>query len=321
MARFFASGSIWNRPLADDAPLDRDSAAYVRELRRQAAPRRLGGWGSGIMIKRFGVPIYTVDADQPGVQVALDNRAPLLAEAFASVPMPADARPARGTDGNIAIYQPSTDTLWEFWKARRRADGWHARWGGKMTNVSRSPGHYRELRDESNQLVQRAHWGTTSAKFSLVAGVMTTREVRSGRIPHALNVGVPQARKDVWSLPAGGTDGRSSRPCAIPQGAHFRLDPDVDVDRLGLPPVVAMMARAAQRYGIIVVNTSGGVGFRAEDPGSSATNPWPRLLGGRNSTEVMQSFPWKHLQLLPLELRRREGPAGKGAPTERPKQC
>ena len=30
------------------------------------------------------------------------------------------------------MYQPSTDTLWEFWLMRRAADGWHARWGGKL---------------------------------------------------------------------------------------------------------------------------------------------------------------------------------------------
>lgn len=321
---FFARDSIWNSRLDAGALLDPNSDAYVAELRRQARPRSRGGFGSSIMTKLYGVPIYTVKGDAREVRVSLDKRnAPLLQEAFERVPMPAEARPADGRDANLAVWQPSTDTMWEFWHLSRRADGWHAEGGGKMTDVSKSPGRYRDRRDDSGELIERDHWGTTSAKFPLVAGVMTIEELEAGNIPHALNFAIPQARKDVWSWPAQGTDGRLDSAKAIPQGARFRIDPRIDLRTLGLPPVIETMARAAQRHGMVLVNTSGGVGFRAEDPTRYETNPYPALFGGLKPYELMSRFPWEHLQMLPLDLRRRdvEGTSrARPRPADRPRR-
>src|SRR4051794_33880390 len=116
-ATFFSPTSMWNQPLPADAQLDPDSAYYVRDLARQAAPKIQGGYGASIATTQYGVPIYTVGPDQPRVNVKLDGGAtsPLLSAAFQSVPVPNDALPAGGTDLNMAIYQPSTDTMWEFW--------------------------------------------------------------------------------------------------------------------------------------------------------------------------------------------------------------
>jgi len=302
---FFSRRSIWNAPLADDQPLDPSSGAYVAELRRQSRPRAEGGFGSSIMTTKFGVPIHTVGRDQRSVRVKLDqSNSPLLAQAFERVPIPDDARAAAGTDGNLAVWQPSTDTMWEFWRLTREGDGWHAKWGGKMTEVSDSPGYYRDRSDERGQPIERSHWGTTAAKFPLVAGVMTVDELKSGEILHALNFAIPEARKDVWSWPAQGTDGNLDSPRAIPEGARFRLDPKLDIESLDLPPTVRAMAYAAQRYGMVLVNQSGGVGFRAEDPAQYGDNPYPELFGGKSPSMLMRRFPWEHLQMLPLDPRR-----------------
>ena len=57
-----------------------------------------------------------VTLDQGPSQVDLQN-------AFNAVPIP--RVPGRaGTDGNLAVYQPSTDTMWEFWRlSMQAADG------------------------------------------------------------------------------------------------------------------------------------------------------------------------------------------------------
>ena len=57
-----------------------------------------------------------------------------LAVQWKAVPMPSYVEPATGTDSQMTIYQPSTDTIWEFWKAGKtrrkmasllgRAHGW-----------------------------------------------------------------------------------------------------------------------------------------------------------------------------------------------------
>ena len=59
------------------------------------------------------------------------------------MPIPPGARPATGSDAQMTIWQPATDKLWEFWQARKDAQGnWHAGYGGAMQNVSQSPGYY-----------------------------------------------------------------------------------------------------------------------------------------------------------------------------------
>src|SRR6201999_536909 len=105
----FASNSVWNAQLADDAPLADNSDALVGELRRQTG---LAG-GTWINTTSYSVPVYTVGADQPNVQVIADTPYPPLQQAWAAVPLPAGARPAWGSDAHLVVYQPSTDTMWE----------------------------------------------------------------------------------------------------------------------------------------------------------------------------------------------------------------
>jgi hypothetical protein len=304
-ANFFAPDSIWNKPLPANTPLDPNSAMYVRDLARQAAPRTLGGYGSGIQTTTYGVPIYTVTANQPRVPVKLDTNSPILSAAFqAGVPIPANALAAAGTDGNLAVWQPATDTMWEFWRLTRATDGWHARWGGKMGGVSKNPGVYRDvLGADGKTFVERCWWGAPSSKFPLVAGVIRISELRSGVIPHALELHIPEIRAGVRSAPAQASDGASTRPDSIPMGAHFRLDPSINVDAMPWAPAIKALAHAAQTYGIVLGNRSGGVGFRAEDPAQYGTNPWPALFNNIQPSMLMRQFPWSKLQALPVSLR------------------
>jgi hypothetical protein len=62
-------------------------------------------------------PIYKVGADVPRVPVTLDSGpwANLLKQELAEgVPIPANALPSSGSDGAMVVWQPSTDTMWEF---------------------------------------------------------------------------------------------------------------------------------------------------------------------------------------------------------------
>jgi hypothetical protein len=304
-ANFFAPTSIWNQGVAPNAPVDPNSAAYVRNLARQATPRTAGGYGAGIQTTSFGVPIYTVGAAQPRIPVKLDTVSPILGAAFkAGIPLPANAVAAAGTDGNLAVWQPSTDTMWEFWKLTRQADGWHARWGGKMVGVSRNPGVYRDvLGPDGKNYIERCWWGAPSSKFPLVAGVIRISELRSGVIPHALVLHLPEIRAGVRNFPAQGTDGGSTAPNSIPMGARFRLDPSVNVNAMPWPPAIKALAKAAQSYGVVVGNRSGDVGFRAEDPRQYGTDPYPALFGNVSASKLMRQFPWDKLRMLRLDLR------------------
>jgi hypothetical protein len=131
-------------------------------------------------------------------------------------------------------------------------------------------------------------------------------ELKAGVISHALAMNIPWARPKVYSWPAQRTDGKSTDPNAIPEGARFRLDPQLDIDKLNLPPMTRMMAKAAQRYGIIVRDQTGhAISFFAENPAQYVTNPYTGSTGfyrGSYPNPVTKAFPWQHLQLLKMDL-------------------
>lgn len=312
---FFGPDAVFNQRVDGATTLDRDSAAYAAELQRQAE-----NFDATVNMRRFTVPIYRVPGTQPRVKVTIDRPdARRLQEIMADVPVPADAVASEGTDGNVAIYQAATDTMWEFWRFTREEDGFHADWAGRVVGLDDSPGWYRDLRDpESGLALEKPFWGTNATHLNLLGGIMTVPEIRSGRIDHALVISIPEARAGVWSAPANATDGRIADARAIPEGAWFRLDPDLDIDALGLPPLTRMMARAAQRYGMVVANTARSVVFYAEDASRRTTDPYASVMGGLRPVDVARAFPWEHVQTLPLRLS--DGQATAADALRRPKR-
>lgn len=289
----FAPTSFWNVRLADDAPLDPKSATYVSELRHQV--EWAGPW---MNTTQYSTPVYTVPGDEPRVRVQLDDVAPSapdLVRAFADVPIPENAVPAQGTDKHLVVWQPETDSMWEFWLAARQGDGWHARWGGHMERVSQNPGYYENPRD----------WGATATSLPLLGGLIRLQELEAGRIDHALALGIPETRREWFSWPANRTDGHVDSPDAIPEGARFRLDHSLDLSRLRMAPIVRIIAEAAQRYGIVIRDKAGAVVFYGEDPQPTGHDPYHGPGGYFEneyiSTLLREQFPWHRLQALRTE--------------------
>jgi hypothetical protein len=228
--------------------------------------------------------------------VRLDGRNPALAEAFQRVPIPLNAVEAAGTDGHLVVWQPSTDTMWEFWRAYKWLDGWHAVYGGRMTGVSTNPGHFTDP----------PVWGATATSLPLLGGLIRLEELEAGRIDHALAFAIPEIRRQVYSWPAQRTDGSSFRPDAIPAGTRFRIDPRLDLSTLPMSPLVRRMAEAVQRYGMVVRDGGRAVAFYAEDSTPTGRNPYLGPTGyfeGRYVSHLLQEFPWEHLQALRTQLR------------------
>jgi hypothetical protein len=105
----------------------------------------------------------------------------------------------------------------------------------------------------------------------------------------------------VFRWPAQRTDGWINGGLVVPEGMRFRLDPTLDIASLHLPPLVRMLAEAAQRYGIVVRDKSGGVTFYAEDPAPLGANPYAGdngFFGGDYPNHLLARFPWSRLQAL-----------------------
>jgi hypothetical protein len=300
--RFFSSTSFWNQPVASNALLDPSSAALVGALNERIASEWSTGGGPGINTTSWSTPIYTVPANQATVRVTLVRvRAPSLQAAWTAVPLPANAKPAAGVDGQLVVWQPSTDRLWEFWKLSHQTTGWQARWGGAMQHVSSASGAYQR----SDWPGAQTSWGATACSLSIVGGLITLEDLAHGEINHALAMAVPNVRAGVYATPAEHTDGTSTSPLALPEGAHLRLDPTLDLASLHLPRITLMLAEAAQRYGIVVRDVASHVTLYGQDPTPTATNPYLGSGGyfeGKTTARLLASFPWSHLQVLAMEL-------------------
>jgi hypothetical protein len=301
--RYFASTSFWNEPLLASTPLDPSSAAIVGAFNQVVAiegPKK----GLNINTTAYSVPIYTVPANQPTVKVIVNkpnsSGYPLQA-AWSAVPLPPNAQPAKGTDKTLAVWQPSTDKLWEFWNFERTLTGSMARWGGAMEKVSQGPGVYTSLSWPG----AKPQWGSSASSLAIVGGLITLEDLEKGRINHALAMAVPNPRAVVYASPAQRTDGTSTEPFSLPEGAHLRLDPNLNLASLHLPHLMLMMAEAAQRYGIFVRDRSANITFYAQDPTPTGTNPYIGPHGyfeGKCQCQLLTAFPWSHLQLLKMEL-------------------
>jgi hypothetical protein len=283
--RLFAPTSFWNRELPAGEPLDPNSAQLVAALSGEVKaemPTRKGPW---INMNAWSVPVYTVGADIPKVHVTLDTGVVQLQRDFDAVPIPANVHVSAGSDRHLVIYQPSTDTFWEFWHMGLLADGWHARWGGKMTNVSTSPGYFPNS------------FGASATSLPLLGGLTTIAELRAKKIDHALAMAIPNTDRDHVTFPAQRGDGRVTGSTAVPQGTQFRIDPSVDLSKLGLTPVGLAFARAAQRYGMVVRDSADCVTFYAEDSTGTVAD-YKQLLGGVYPDQALKNFPWDRLQVV-----------------------
>ena len=69
----------------------------------------------------------------------------------------------------MTVWQPSTNRLWEFFKASKLADGWHASFGGSMSSASGSPGYYDT---DSWPGLSQPYWGSTATSLPVIAGTM-----------------------------------------------------------------------------------------------------------------------------------------------------
>jgi hypothetical protein len=299
--RLFSLTSIWNERVAPSAPLDPSSGTLVANLVAEVRRERTTANGPLIQAARSSTPLYRVGVAQARVRVRLDDRqAPghtALRRALAAVPIPANAEAGAKPIRYMSIWQPATDTLWELRGARKLADGWHARWGGAMRKVSRNRGYYTPAAWRG----ATQSWGATPSSLPLVAGAIRADDLRAGRIDHALAINVPAPRADVFTWPAQRTDGDGATP-TLPEGAHLRLDPDVDVNSLRLPRLTRMIAEAALRYGLVVRGQDRAISFVGENPAQFRKNPYRKYFLGRNSQQLLANFPWDRLQVLQMHL-------------------
>ena len=118
---------------------------------------------------------------------------------------------------------------------------------------------------------------TRASGFGL-AGMIWPEELRAGSIDHALVFAYPYTKAGGPVAPATAADGLSTRLDAIPFGARVQLDPSLNLDALGLTAYEKTVAKALQRYGMILGDSGGALSLYAINAKSYAVDPYAGVL-------------------------------------------
>lgn len=287
------------------APLDGNSAAIAANVAAQVANH----WGgvAAFNAHEWNTTFYRVDRTTPRTRVKWSNCLRFNwtpdgiytgRKVFVDVPVPTYAVPAPGSDGAMSIYDPVTNTSWEFWKMKKDATGaWQACQGGRIDNVAKANGQY------------SVGFGVSASGLSMTAGTISAAEAKAGRIDHAMYLAVMKARWfSEFSWPAVRSDGYTKDPTTPLEGQRLRLDPTLNIDALPMSRFAKTVARAAQKHGFIVSDKGGAVALVGEGAqslrASTGSDPWPAILGGKDY-EALRGFPWHRLQVLPKDYGKR----------------
>jgi hypothetical protein len=311
IATIFAPNSFWYTPIPTNVPLHPNSANFVADfLRQKTSPSYYTT--VGINTTFYTSPVYLADAGTATVPVTewhcMDNGFPhpQLAQQWSAVPIPSNAEPedpfdnhGNPTDREMTIYQPSTDTMWEFWNTRKVNGQWQACWGGRMQNVSQNPG------------IWDNPYGGTATGLPYLGGQITAEELQRGEITHVMGIALVDVESfDIYSWPANRSDGYNPthEPNRIPEGLRFRLDPSVNVDALQMHPIGKIIAKAAQKYGFVVWDKAGAITLRAQNPKSytqlGQPDPYVALFNGTPTYAILEGLPWDRLQFMPIDYGR-----------------
>jgi len=135
-----------------------------------------------------------------------------------------------------------------------------------------------------------------------MGGIITIAQLQNGVINHALGMAIMETRAGIHSWPANRHDGWVNDKDAVAEGQRFRLPSHLDLDSMSMHPVARMIAKAVQRYGLVIWDTGGYVGFRAENPApiiaKDLPDPYAAIYGGTPSYQILKEFPWEQLQAL-----------------------
>jgi hypothetical protein len=245
--RPYTSWSPWNTPLVRpsyDSRLDRAVVAIGGPLTSDP--------------EQYTYPVYDVSASTPRRSVQLEGTYSdvggggttmrVQRGGTITLPVPPDAAPARGSDGQIILVDPTSGDEWGAWRFRPGDDvgvtnayHYNTKWSGvPPPSASGDP------------------FGSRGAGVPYLAGLVRPCELERGAIRHALAFAYPYPSA-AHVFPATKSDG-VGRPDALPEGTRLQLDPTLSADDLrgrGCDDACLTIARALQRYGMYVIDNGG----------------------------------------------------------------
>jgi hypothetical protein len=284
--RFFSDDSFWNQPIPDNAETDSLSSYYIGLLKTDPSKKNFG-----VNLTRYTIPIFEVNNTAPKYKPGyykLTKQDKIVwktdrdffghGAAFDadSVPIPPEATSSPGDDRHLAIIDWQTNTAWDMWSAVKQNDGtWHSNTGMKYSLTG--PGVFKtEDFDIIDGESIHFHGPGRAAGVPIIAGLILLDEVKAGEINHKIAAATHFNAFQEFVFPAAWTDGMLEG--GIPEGAVIQLDTKLDISKFNLLSGEIIIAKALQKYGMVIVDNAGGNVLYGELQDTQNNKSWKGLV-------------------------------------------
>jgi hypothetical protein len=283
VTRYFRLDSVWNTPIPPSPAIDPRSAIMVQHALVPFA--RSANLADS---KAWGIPVITASETSHSYDIKC-SRFGCHRDLFAKIPL--SAVTSSGSDHRLVIVDPNTRLETDLWKATYDA----------RTNTWSAGSRYQiPLDGAGSECAAGLHCqGAVASGFAALAGVTRPEEIAQGHIDHALSLASPLIAAKTIVCPATHTDGRSLAVGALPEGAHIQLDPAFDVEAQNWPSWKKVIARALQKYGAYVTDTSDSLLIRAESSINRGYDAW--ALAGVPDSPGLSKLPWDQMRVLQMQ--------------------
>ncbi|MCO5248252.1 MAG: hypothetical protein M9887_04800 [Chitinophagales bacterium] len=178
-----------------------------------------------------------------------------IGKEYMNVPIPSGAKPARGSDAHLSIVDKDAGCAYLFWIYTDKGGTY---FDENLSNDKRSAQSGNTIFTNSSGIFEDGR-ATVAAGWCTLSAIVWPKELREGRINHALNFSVKVTNGNGHVPPATHHDGAlKDNPFAIPEGTLIRIKPSVNIDAIqGLTYVEKVIFKAIQKYGMYCNDTNG----------------------------------------------------------------
>ncbi len=272
----YASTSIWNKPIteAEAKEVLSESSKYVAkisesgccisdpgnivtgEVEAESFPALGHGpdYGHPVYWAAYRDPLYKLKPTETG------RGSNVLTGT--EIHIPAEAMPADGTDGHMAIVQPNGEE-YDLWQAHKPEQGHELEfsWGSRLAITGEGFGIGQGKGGEGGE--------ATASDFGLLAGILRPKELENGEIHHPLFVVATETKGIEWPAMHNGAECNETEeydghkflcvgtPPKIGQRLYFTLE-EKKIKELALPPWMKTILTALHKYGGYIGDTGGG---------------------------------------------------------------
>ena len=290
--RFFAEDSFWNQPIAEVSAVDPLNDHYISLLKKDHSRKNFG-----INLNNYTIPIIEVDSTVPFVKVG--NHPDFNFRHHPEfdrmgVPIPANFKPSPGSDQHATIIDWKRKLAWDMFLVEKDSSGnWVSCTGVIVPLDGSGVLNKAEFPVKDDESIHQ-YGPSRAAGVPSFAGTIMYDEIKAGEIRHKLSCALRFVALKEYVYPAIWTDGNFKG--GVPEGSVIQLDPKLDLTKFELLPGEIVVAKALQKYGMVVVDFAAGNVLYGEGLWIYPDKSWNGLL--REWDGGLSSIPLDHFRVL-----------------------